>query len=161
MPLPSKRRCGAVRPAPTRRTCRQQRRKDETQVVYDGEWMYNKEHGEGTFYQPDGGYYTGSFFEGKRHGQGQYTSPAGDVMFKGEWLDNKPVTSTSQLRQPKQSSMSDVTSNQPGKRLSFTREQSPSTEMLPPPSTPRGQAAPAATKGHRHRHRHRLWAQSG
>ena len=113
-------------------------------VVYDGEWMYNKEHGEGTFYQPDGGYYTGSFFEGKRHGQGQYTSPAGDVMFKGEWLDNKPVTSTSQLRQPKQSSMSDVTSNQPGKRLSFTREQSPSTEMLPPPSTPRGQAAPAA-----------------
>jgi len=111
----------------------------EGNVVYDGEWKYNKEHGEGTFYQPDGGFYTGTFFEGKRHGQGQYTSPAGEVMFKGEWLDNKPVTSGSQ-----RVAAAPVA---PAKRLSLTtkdKSASDQSELVPTPSTPRGASAAAA-----------------
>ncbi len=60
---------------------------------YDGEWIDNKEHGQGTLYflgdnEFKDDIYTGGFKAGLMHGQGTYTYANGDK-YIGEWKDNR------------------------------------------------------------------------
>jgi len=85
-----------------------------TGSVYRGQWRNNLRHGEGSFEWADGERYEGTYVDGIREGFGKYHWPSGDryegqwkgdrrngqgtlfdmdgnVRFKGEWKDDKPL----------------------------------------------------------------------
>jgi hypothetical protein len=45
---------------------------------YEGEWMNEKQHGQGTYYFADGNKYTGGWVDDKKTGQGIHTWANGD-----------------------------------------------------------------------------------
>jgi len=45
---------------------------------YDGEWVDNKRHGQGTYYYAKGNKYIGSWLDGKRNGRGTFMFANGD-----------------------------------------------------------------------------------
>lgn len=57
-------------------------------LKYEGDFMYNKMDGTGTFYYKNGDRYEGTFKENKRHGEGTYYFANGD-RFVGEYKDDK------------------------------------------------------------------------
>jgi hypothetical protein len=40
--------------------------------IYDGQYLNDKKHGDGTFTWPDGRKYQGKWVDGKQHGKGYY-----------------------------------------------------------------------------------------
>lgn len=85
-----------------------------TGSVYRGQWRNNLRHGEGTFEWADGERYEGTYVNGVRTGTGTYFWPSGEryegqwredrrngpgtlfdmdgnIRFKGNWKDDKPV----------------------------------------------------------------------
>lgn len=85
-----------------------------TGSIYRGDWRNNLRHGQGTFEWADGERYEGTYVDGIREGNGVYYWPSGDrydgqwsndrrngqgtlfdmdgnVRFKGEWKDDKPL----------------------------------------------------------------------
>ncbi|MFN3528488.1 MAG: MORN repeat-containing protein [Bacteroidia bacterium] len=86
-----------------------------TGSIYRGEWRNNLRHGKGSFSWKDGERYEGTYVDGRREGEGTYYWPSGEryegmwmsdqrngqetlfdldgnVRYKGEWKDDKPVT---------------------------------------------------------------------
>jgi hypothetical protein len=57
-------------------------------VVYEGEALNNKPHGEGTLYNTDGSCYKGSFKNGRKNGHGSLRKN-GKLIYFGYWKDDK------------------------------------------------------------------------
>lgn len=60
----------------------------DTGSRYQGDWIDNQRHGEGTFYWPDGEYYKGSYANDQRNGMGSYYWPNGEK-YTGQWKNDK------------------------------------------------------------------------
>lgn len=60
----------------------------DTGSRYQGDWIDNQRHGEGTFYWPDGEYYIGSYANDQRNGMGSYYWPNGEK-YTGQWKNDK------------------------------------------------------------------------
>lgn len=55
---------------------------------YEGQYVKDQKHGQGTFWYPDGSMYEGSWVEGQRHGYGVYTYANGDK-YEGHWIEGR------------------------------------------------------------------------
>merc|ERR1711991_945252 len=54
--------------------------------VYEGMWVDNKMHGEGTYtYKSSGDIYSGAWEDSKKHGAGRYEFGADFSIFNGTW----------------------------------------------------------------------------
>jgi len=63
--------------------------------VYEGMWVDNKMHGEGTYtYKSSGDIYSGAWEDSKKHGAGRYEFGADFSIFNGTWA-NGQITSGS------------------------------------------------------------------
>ncbi len=56
--------------------------------VYEGQWQDNRRHGQGRFEWTDGEVYEGAYENGKRSGEGTYIWTSGQK-YVGEWKDDK------------------------------------------------------------------------
>ena len=56
-------------------------------MSYDGDWVANKYHGQGTYTWPDGTKYVGTWVDNTMHGQGTYTDKDGRE-WVGEFYNN-------------------------------------------------------------------------
>ena len=88
-----------------------------TRAVYEGEYKHGSRCGQGAYRYPSGDVYIGGWFDGKQHGYGEYTYADGaayhglysfnqrngrgeyigankNTIFRGEWVDNKPILDT-------------------------------------------------------------------
>lgn len=67
--------------------------------VFEGEWLDNKAHGEGTYtYKKSQDIYSGSWVNGKKHGQGRYEFAADQSQFVGAWENGDMVSGTWELK---------------------------------------------------------------
>lgn len=55
----------------------------KNEVVYDGEFTYNKIQGIGTYRWPDGSVFTGSVVNGLRHGDGKFIASGESAIYEG------------------------------------------------------------------------------
>ena len=55
---------------------------------YEGQYVNDERHGQGTFWFPDGSVYEGNWAEGQRHGHGEYKYANGDT-YKGNWKQDR------------------------------------------------------------------------
>merc|ERR1712146_482981 len=62
---------------------------------YDGEWKNFKKEGRGAMKYANGREYIGDWKNGKRHGKGVYKDKKGELLYEGEWVDDKQQKSTS------------------------------------------------------------------
>ncbi|CAK9105061.1 Phosphatidylinositol 4-phosphate 5-kinase 6 (AtPIP5K6) (1-phosphatidylinositol 4-phosphate kinase 6) (Diphosphoinositide kinase 6) (PtdIns(4)P-5-kinase 6) [Durusdinium trenchii] len=60
----------------------------EHHIVYTGQWLGRRRHGEGVLLRPDGGRYEGQFVNDRACGRGRFVHANGDV-YEGQWLDDK------------------------------------------------------------------------
>jgi hypothetical protein len=54
-----------------------------------GQWSEDKANGVGTWWNPNGNFYTGEFKDGKFHGRGAYVMPLRGKMLQGIWIENQ------------------------------------------------------------------------
>lgn len=57
-------------------------------ALYEGDWIDNRPHGEGTLKWPDGEVYTGEFNDGRKEGRGELTLANGNK-YEGEYKNDK------------------------------------------------------------------------
>ncbi len=60
----------------------------DTGSRYEGEWLDNVRHGEGSFYWVDGQYYVGQYQNDRRNGSGSYFWPNGEK-YVGGWKNDQ------------------------------------------------------------------------
>jgi len=60
----------------------------DTGSRYEGEWLNNVRHGEGSFYWVDGEYYVGQYENDRRNGKGSYFWPNGEK-YVGGWKNDQ------------------------------------------------------------------------
>ena len=56
---------------------------------YEGDYVNDKFEGKGKYTYITGNYYIGEFKNGKRNGKGEYYNKNGDLIYKGNWVDDK------------------------------------------------------------------------
>jgi hypothetical protein len=56
---------------------------------YEGDYVNDKFEGKGRYTYITGNYYIGEFKNGKRNGKGEYYEKNGDLLYKGNWVDDK------------------------------------------------------------------------
>lgn len=67
--------------------------------VYEGEWVDNKMHGEGTYtYKKSGDIYSGSWKDGIKSGDGRYEYGADSSMLVGSWYEGTIVGGNWELK---------------------------------------------------------------
>ena len=73
---------------------------DSTIVKYDGEWLDDKRHGQGSSYSDDGRLrYEGTWQMGKVNGQGTSYSEDGEMQYVGQFQDGKRHGNGKEYRQ--------------------------------------------------------------
>jgi len=67
--------------------------------IYEGEWLENKIHGEGTYtYKKTGDIYSGSWVANKKNGEGRYEFGADSSILVGQWENGQIVKGTWELK---------------------------------------------------------------
>ncbi|MBK6604354.1 MAG: hypothetical protein IPG24_02490 [Leptospiraceae bacterium] len=58
---------------------------------YTGEWKTNRQNGKGILTNANGDSYNGHFKDDLPDGEGIHSKADGSILFKGQWLQGKPV----------------------------------------------------------------------